>query len=763
MKNLKKFGSAFLAGTMLLSSFAVSAYAQDSTDDIKYLINDDFSDFEIVRTGVYAGRTGSDAGTWFTQTRNNNGIDHWRIEGMNNHTGFDQYVKKADLIATDGETVLLDDALTFTNLYGEEYASIRILGAKVWNDHVGAGDTLVTEFDIYAGTNAQFLVGLVPESKDITEYENTVQSGIFKILEKSENNEVYSGTNQDHGQVTQYIGAIFKRNEVNHVKVEYTMNDDVSENTKDTVKITITNADGTKTTSTNTTSQRANARNGYEPYLYGIKGISFLKYPVANEENKANSDVYLDNVKVYKVQPSDTQTLMQDDFSNGYGKWTTSSNKSLSTEWFATKDYTDSETGNVILDKAMYIGSNGLTGEDASYGRIYRIFDNEKTIGAGESFTMEFDMIADDNTVVSLNMISADQTTGLSSTYSTVMFLYDTTRATSMSKNVNQVFHSDTQTASTAGAGKNLYSDLKFIRNEKNHIKIDYVVNSDLSAGSKDNLVMTISNSEGTKSASWEADFRNESDTSQKLNGVKGVLFAKDRNKTTGESGNLYIDNVNIYKTDITFTTAEITADLNANGNSSATVTFSEEMTADGLKDVFVKDNLGNKVELGDCTLDTTGKVYTMPITGNIKAGTAYSVVVPAYVTDKAGNRMQTSASKLFYAKTNVSNIESTVSQYYTDNEVDGSVKRDMENDVLRITATTATEYNGKTVGIAVAAYDANGKMIDRKLSKSVANGGFVIFDTMINTLNKGVASYKVFLWDMATGTPLCTNNVHTK
>lgn len=737
MKNLKKFGSAFLAGTMLLSSFAVSAYAQDSTDDIKYLINDDFSDFELVPTGTWVGGKDSTPSGW-KNTETNNGIDNWRIEGNNENSGIGDYVTKADKNnGSNGET-LLNNALRLSRMMGS-----NIYGARVWNDNIGAGDTLTIEYKVWVGDKAEFGIGLVDESRTITTYEDNPNAYLFYVLEDNSTllNAKYHLNYVDANSYEEWDKIDFKKNEVNDVKIEITMNDDVSSDTDDTIKMTVINSAGT--TSQSKTHRFRSSNGGSNPKICSIKGISFQSRRTTDKTyTDEEHAVYLDDVKVYKSQPSDTKTLINEDFSNGYGNWKMQGNdgyKNVALDgWVeAPKDLVvenDGSESTKLMDGAFYAGENETAEtERKAFLRMRRDFDNKEIVGAGESFTAEFDIYADEYAKLSVTLVGANDNDNDLTPRSTVFFAYSTEYTNG--KSTQDVFHSTTQSNATAGANANKYNGLIFKRNEVNHVKIDYVVNEDMSAGKKDSATVTLTNSEGTASVTGEMDFRN-SEVSNPLNGIKGITIEKMR---VNKSGVMYIDNIKITK-HVTVPTAEITADLNADGNSSATVTFSEEMTADGIKDVFVKDNLGNKVTLGEGTLDSTGKIYTLPITGTLTAGTAYSVVVPATVTDKLGNRMQASTSKSFIAQT----AKSSITQNITDN-------KGADYDLLRITAVAEKDYAEKTINVLVAGYDADGKLVSVKKDSFKGADGY----TALKGMTKAT-TYKAFLWDAQSGKPLC-------
>lgn len=350
------------------------------------------------------------------------------------------------------------------------------------------------------------------------------------------------------------------------------------------------------------------------------------------------------------------QYYLQDDFSDGYGKWQTNSNKPLTEDWFTTKDYTNEDTGDVILNKAMYIGSNDA-GDDpqnnSAYGRIYKIFDDDKIIGADEKFTIEFDIVVDDFTDMSLNLIAGDQTEALSSAYSRIIYMMTKASASANSKNVTDVFHSTSQTASSAGAFANRYNGVTLTRNEKNHVKIDYAVNSDLSADTKDNITVTVENSSGTTSASAELDFRKSSDNAPKLNGIKGILFDKIRNPSTGNSGEMYIDNVEVYKS-----FKDVTPDVE-----SAVFTFSDDATEKNPKTVeadvtnielnfntemknvnaffdFV-DSQGNAVNY-TTNLRDSGAVMSIDLPDMLKANETYTMTIGAGAQGKNGKGLAT-------------------------------------------------------------------------------------------------------------------------
>ncbi len=231
----------------------------------------------------------------------NNGKDFWRIESATNANCSD-YVSVEDL--TVGEETMTDALkLADTSAWGQSNNALR--GGKFFTSTVGAGEKLYIDFDIYTD-DTSFTLGLIPGDMpgDIEDQLRATVFGIFDSQTSGRNpGVVYRGYDQRNYASSAYGGALeYKPEEINHIRIEYSMNADVSANTKDTAIITITNSAG-ETSVTNTLNFRSNIRDAGGYLLSSIKGIAFTK--------GQNGDLLIDNLKIYTTYDYKTPEITE--------------------------------------------------------------------------------------------------------------------------------------------------------------------------------------------------------------------------------------------------------------------------------------------------------------------------------------------------------------------------------------------------------------------------------------------------------------------
>lgn len=239
------------------------------------LLEDDF-------TTLKNGGNGSD----------NNRLDQWRIEGG---TGWNDNLSETFLSITDKGS--MKSAL---RMGGTGFATDGIIrGGRRFGENITAGQSYAVEFDIYADTGAEFSIGQHSVEENSNSEDNACHSYFFHLKPKDKSNDetlwYHSDQSSNVNPTLSIPNVVFKRNEVNHVKIEYTFNEDVSYLTKDAMTITVDNSAG-KTSGTVNVNYRF-TYNGYtiKP-LTGTQGITFFKW-----KSNPETEIYLDNLKVYRT------------------------------------------------------------------------------------------------------------------------------------------------------------------------------------------------------------------------------------------------------------------------------------------------------------------------------------------------------------------------------------------------------------------------------------------------------------------------------
>lgn len=254
-----------------------------------YYLNEDFSDYEYIPTS----------------SATNNRKDYWGIESMNNEN-VSSLVTVETITDSLGNT--MTDALRLAPSKNAELGNKMFRGGRIWDNAIGGEETFYVEYDIYAEDDADFSVGMY-SSKALTsayqaklnpkEPENYTGRLFMRIQAQDadySNSKIYYGGTQNLWCATNrgISGIEFKRNEVNHVKIEYTTNKNMTAGTTDTMTITVSNSAGANQSATITTSYRNENETGQGLGLANVSGITF-------EKRDNSSNVYLDNLKVYSM------------------------------------------------------------------------------------------------------------------------------------------------------------------------------------------------------------------------------------------------------------------------------------------------------------------------------------------------------------------------------------------------------------------------------------------------------------------------------
>lgn len=254
-----------------------------------YYMQEDFSDFEWMPTD---------------HTMANDGIAHWRIESCNNENIKD-YVKIEDVEDEFGNKI--ENALHYMPLTNSNFSNKQIRSAKGFGSSIGPGETFIVEADFMVGDDTDFGIGLVHESA--TEIENSVCNLLFRtcIGTGYDSEALFRPITQNAwiNSASSYSDIVLKRNEINHIKAEVTLNEDMTSNTTDKITVTLTNSMGTKTASIDAP-LRGDAANG-DRLVDGVKGIKLCTYA-------GGSDVYCGNIKVYSKYEDLTPKVLYTEF-----------------------------------------------------------------------------------------------------------------------------------------------------------------------------------------------------------------------------------------------------------------------------------------------------------------------------------------------------------------------------------------------------------------------------------------------------------------
>lgn len=704
-------------------------------ENAKFDFTDDFSDFS------YDMHLGT-----------NNRIDNWWIEQSQSALDVSKYIRVSDVTDKNGKT--LTDALTIcpaTDLGNDSVpSSKKIRGGRKRGCKAVAGDTVTIEFDIYADKGASF--GMALRTEDEYNVEDNFSSVFFAIRPDSDtsvaetsrfsSSGVYHSHNQNPGIYPQngniYSGITFVPDEVNHVKAEYTLTDS-AEDTKDNITLTVSNSAGENQTVTKQLKFRQS--NGGATKLNDIIGVSFQK-------ETADGYVYIDNFSMSSTVSE--YYLIKDDFSAGAGLWLKQGMNGISEDkWLEVADLKDKD-GNVLLSDALHIGEY-INNDEVSWGRVARTWANP--IEPGESFTIEFDVYADDNTRLSLGLVPHDRTDTMQP-YCYVMHFWSEKALDGADK--NKLYYGKNQKGDNVSKSS-AYSGITFVRNEVNHIKIDFDWNSSIADKTKDTVTLTVSNSAGeNQTATQEVSFRDTKATSLipykteqidgYLSGVKGINFYKARDSASKTSGNAWIDNMKVYRKNVTVPKAVISAENIKAGDNTVTVSFTKAMTEAGVSAVAVSEN-GSAMDITK-TLNSDGTLLTLTAPNGFKAGKEYIVSVPKEVYDLSGISIESAVSKSFVPISEVSLIELTQNGTAVDIKNIDSTKE------ITVNATGATKAVGSNAIICIAGYDSGNHLTDVRFTRVTVTDKTNVFKTSISDAE----TYKVFFWDFSSFEPFCAS-----
>lgn len=682
-------------------------------------------------------------------TSENNRKDSWWIESGGNDD-VDDYIRVKSVTDTYGNT--MEDALAI--LPTADAATLKsknIRGGRGWNSTVGAGETLTVEFDIYAEDDTAFTIGAVSSDEDCVE--EHIRSYLFHI-DARDTSKVYYHSDQSTNSAPkkEFSGVTFKRNEVNNVKAEYTFNSDVSDGTKDTMKLTVTNSAGT-TSATVNPGYRYTAYNdpstAPEP-LTAIKGISFFKWD-------SGSNVYIDNVRVSSdVVNDETYYYIDDDFSvlsNG----SNGSDNNRVDQWRIEGGNSDSKNGwNTDLsgdylslaDIGSMTSAIKLTNPENGIIRGGRGWNG--SVGAGETLTVEFDIYAEKTTNFAIGAVSEQNSYQAEELMQAYFFCLKPKSGIGLfSSESDFYYHKDQSTTSNP---TQTYSGIKFMCGEVNHIKIDYTLNEDVSQNNGDTMTLTVTNSKHTGSASATVNPKyrytafTQSNPPKTLTGIRGISFYKWDDDST-----MYLDNIKVYKSNVSYPSATVDTADKYDGDSEIKINFSNKMSLFGLRDgdserITVTCGSENVPVTG--SLDASGKVYTLTATNGLKGGCEYTVTIPASVTDNAALPIERAVETKFAVKATAAAL-SAIQDGKTVNlsEINPDKK-------VTVAATVPAEMAGQRVSVCIAGYDESGKLVDVKMKNLRATEKSMNYETKIAPAQ----NYKAFLWKAGDLSPIYTD-----
>lgn len=679
----------------------------------------------------------------------NNRKDSWWIESANNEDISD-YVRVSSV--TDGTGTTMDKALTLLPTESSGLTGKHIRGGRGLSGTVGAGETLTVEFDIYAADDTAFTLGVVPSDRAYVE--DGVQSYLFHIDTRNTDTVYY---HSDQGTLMNplktFSGITFNRNEINHVKVDYIFNTDVSDGTKDTIKLTVKNSAG-ESSATAVVGYRYTAfsqADAPKP-LTEIKGISFMKWDYT-------STMYLDNVKV----ESDRHYYLNDDFSilnNGSNDADNNRIYTWRIESGNNQDLTIAGNSALTKDCISVASENEMSDalklsptkdEDAALGGefwkkcIRAGIGWNGSVGAGETLTVELDIYAQKDTAFSIGAVSEQRNYRAEESAEAYFFHINSISYSSdaLSNKSDMYYHRE---QGMTDSPSNKYSDLVFMRNEVNHVKIEYTLNEDVSRNNGDTMTLTVTNSNGTTSQTVKPMYRyvayTQTNPPKALTGIRGISFIKWDNTST-----MYLDNIKVYKDNPIYPTAVINADNINVGDNSIVIDFSNKMNVQSLADnISVKCDGETAAAAG--SLDETGRIYTLTLENGFKAGSEYTVTVPKNTTDNAALPLSKDISAKFVPKNREAILE-----IVQDGKVITADKIVDRKDIT-VKATVQSSEVGKKVLICIAGYNENNNLTELKFKNVYATEKTMDFVTDISEAK----TYKIFLWSMENMQPLCKN-----
>lgn len=674
-------------------------------------------------------------------TEINNRINNWWIEGSDN-SDVKKYVWTETVTDRLGNT--MKDALCLAPTANKSgVKSMR--GGRAWTQYLQPGETMTVEMDIMAETGADLAIGMA--NSDTDKVEDCVGYVLFRLNPQSngyDESKLYYGGAQNAWTDNKYaIGDLnFVRDEVNHIRIDYTLNSDVSNYTKDTMKVTLSNSAGDNQTKEIKTNYRTVGANQPSP-LTAIKGITILKFDTTKKVYLDNVNVYLNETKTdaekyyYLKENFATYENAPNDKGEPY-KWRieTENNQTAGTDGktFLSLENFENDKGD-YLDSALKIGSTaGLNfPTNAASTKIRGGIGWEGEIGTGGwggtwnenyAINVELDIVPQADTKFDLKLFTdKDEIPEHTYTISTLFYIEDgkiKTRGDSSNKeNMNNL-------------------TLKF--GEINHIKAQYVIHPNSASGKcSDQVVLTLTNSAGENQTQRD-EYVNYKPEGNGFSKIKGIALWK-----YDSTSSVYIDNLEVYKENVTKPTATISStDINEGEN--LTVSFDKEMCADSMKYIKILTADGSAVEyVGNLSDD--GKTYT--INASLKGGTEYILNVPTTVKDKTGISLLSEAEARFMPIT----LNSRLSVMDDEKESSSTDKISAGDEVI-VNVTLSNDKNLQTVLLILAGYDENGKMTSIKSAKVTATKA-----TKPVSMRAGDGvKYKVFMWNAFDGAPLCAN-----
>lgn len=735
-ETIKKIGSLFAACAVLASSLSITAFAENETEtesNLEYLLQDDFSNYTFVNTEGGA----------------NDGLSNWRIEYNDNKPC-------SDFISVEDKGTMTG-ALKIAGGATKEIRAGRYFKDKTV---IGAGETFITEFDIYVESGADVSVGPAAITR------STVEDGAGPNFLRTQNYDgaseetIYYGKTQnlDAGR-TEYSDIVFKRNEVNHIKVEYTLNKDLSTDSGDKMKFTITNSanEGKPQTQTVTTYWRKSSHQ-YGATVIGVNGLAFDRY--TNGGKATTGDVWLDNVKVYReVTDPTTHYWLNEDFSNV--TFVTANDSAKLRDWRVENNSNQNTNPTYALVEDCVINENTLLTDTLHLKDTSEWTAAEKrqrggigwdgAIASGTTFTVELDLVATDDADIALCL--ADKSAVTEQAGNTMLFRTANGDANSAS---NRIWYGSTQNLYTGSGntwkvnGTSGTQALEFKRNEVNHIKVVYEINSDTSEEKTDiaQLFLTNSANEGKvqTGARIQLNRRATGNGVMLQNGVAGICFYKNT-----AAGEVYIDNLKVYRTNVTRPTV-VSSDVTAaaEGSSNITVTFDQPMLEDAMNYINVSQN-GDGIVTGR-SLSEDG--LTCTITANYTAGTKATLTVPTTVANAEGIGLAETYETTFLPKTLNTKVIVSKSNWSSANHyLYADLSSVEEGNIVNPFITCSYELDGKTFIVCLAGYDADGNIKSVELKERTASQQQTQGWMTAGEGTKGC--YKLFIWDKNSGEPI--------
>lgn len=713
-------------GNAVRSAFRVYLDKQES---IGVGFKEDFSDFTLEY-----------------DTEINNRINSWWIEAQDN-SDVKKYVWTETV--TDGLGNTMTDALCLAPT-ADKSGNKQMRGGRGWTQYVQPGETLTVEMDIMAETGADFAIGMANESTD--KVEDGLGYALFRLNTESssyDESKLYYGAAQNIWTPSSYtIGDLqFVRGEVNHIRIDYTMNTDVSNGTADSMKVTLSNSAGDNQTKTVKTGYRSTGDNQPAP-LTAIKGLTIIKFDSA-------AKVYLDNINVYL---NETETAaekyyyLQEDFAsyenaaNDKGepyKWRIETQDNEATgkngEAYRFLEDFENDSGD-YLDSALKLGPT----KDIEFYN-----NNAKDIRGGVGW--EGEIISAGYTGYLLGYwrnnyaaIAEMDIVPESDTNLDIMFYTDKDSIPEHSR-IASMFHiKDGKvythgTSGNADSGLDEMTDLTLKIGEVNHFKVQYVIHPNSgSVKIDDQVILTLSNSAGESQQHVDKYVNNKA--ADGFTAFKGIGLHKYDTTST-----IYIDNIEVYRENVTKPTAAI-SNTDINEGDSITVTFDKAMCADTMKYITVKKADGTNIDyIG--RLSDDGKTYT--IAADLKGGTEYILNVPENVKDKSGVTLANKAEARFMPVT----LNSRLTVTCDGDELSAADKISAGDEVI-VNVSASNDKNLQTVLVILAGYDESGKMMSMNSTKVTVTKA-----TKPVTMRAGDGdNYKVFMWESFDGKPLCAN-----